>query len=162
MKLNKKYFNIVDLILIFSIILCTAFAVNVIISDIVSNIGHEIEYIIKVSEADFISKSALRIGDSLFTNNNKTNIGTISNIEFKPSFKTEFNYITNEFENTEIVSRYDVYLTVNATAYVQDNIYEIDGVEIIANTYPEIKFPFLYDKVEIITISKRHSDNIGG
>lgn len=162
-KKSYKTFNIIDFIILLTIIAIIFFAADIIVNNIFSSETQVIEYTIKISEAQPGTQYHFSIGDKLYAGPSHTHVGNITKIQPKSAEAILFDYNSDEFKQTYINGKYDIYITVRAVCSVKNNIYSINNIQIAANNNPQFIFPFSFAKAEIISIKEiDNNSNTGG
>ncbi len=92
----------------------------------------EIQYTVRIATVRQYSADALRVGDVMYDEEGKGNVGTITDIQVTPAEM----FVTFPDGTTDLVpveDRYDVLLTLKANAIKDEGLYKVGTYSIRAN-----------------------------
>lgn len=155
----KRRFNVIDILILLTLLVITAFAANYIVNDMFSKELAEVNYILRI---DGVSESDIRrlvVGDSIAANAAGTTLGKIREISVSDENKAVYSADTGRFVYTRIPGKYTLYLRVNAVCTHTDHRYRIGDYLISAGLTPEILLPFSFDNAAIISVTPVEKQN---
>lgn len=159
----KRRFNVIDILILLTLLVIAAFAANYIVNDMFSKELAEVNYILRVDGVSESDISRLVVGDSIAANAAGTTLGKIREISVSDENKAVYSTDTGRFVYTRIPGKYTLYLRVNAVCTHTDHRYRIGDYLISAGLTPEILLPFSFDNAAIISVTpveKRNPDTL--
>ena len=142
-KKRSPLFNIIDIITVFVIAIVISYLVYVnILGHSLNDIGSKkvnIEYTVLISEVDTAGFSKIAKGDTVMSEDGKTELGNISSLKA---------YLD---KNGVLVAE----VTVRAQAYTRKGSYRIDKIKILPNEKTAVRFPGYFPSTEVRCIDIR-------
>ena len=149
---EKRHFNVVDFLIILTLIAVAAFAVNYITNDLFSGESATVEYILRVTGVRQTDALKLQNG-SAFSSSAGVTLGTVKEIQSKDATTVLFDETSRRFVTAVIPEKVTLYLRIQADCLYKNNRYVIGDIRISANTSPEVLMPFSYENAEIVSVS---------
>ncbi len=149
----KRRFNVIDILILLTLLVIAAFAANYIVNDMFSKELAEVNYILRVDGVSEGDINRLTAGDSVAANAAGTTLGKIRDISVSEQSKAVYSADTGRFVYTRIPGKYTLYLRVNAVCTHTDHRYRIGDYLISAGLSPEILLPFSFENAAILSVT---------
>lgn len=93
----------------------------------------KIQFTLEISGIRNYSVENIQVGDAIYDNNGKGQVGVISNIEVTPA-KAEIYYSDGTLGEGLVEDRYDLKITVDTEGTVSEDGYQVDAYKLVVNT----------------------------
>ena len=156
MEKKKFRFNIVDAVIIILVLGAIAVVGYVLLSerDTVAPDTErvKIDYVLMVNEMRSVYADNVKVGDEVYESETEKQVGTVVQVSTTASKRTGVNRQTGEQVITELDDRRDLYITVEAEAELTDNLYIVNGYNVLVGGVLTFVTPNLTQAANVVSV----------
>lgn len=156
MEKKRFRFNAVDAVIVI-LVLAAAAVVGYVIFTEKNNVAPQAEkvrinYVMMVNEMRSVYTDKVKVGDEVYESESEKYIGKVVQVSSTASKRTGTNRSNGDQVVTELENRRDLYVTVEADAELTDNLYIVNGFNVIVGGTLSFVTPDLTQPCNIISV----------